>query len=195
MEGPDGCGKTTQTNMLKEHIMSKGYDVLHTREPGGTKISEKIRELVLGRAYMEMVDPTEVLLYAAARAQHVAEVVIPALEAGKVVLCDRFIDSSIAYQGYGREIGNKVLEINEYAIQGCMPKITFLLMLDPEEAKSRIAGEHDRIEVEKLEYHNRVYQGYIALSEKYPERIKRIDAKGTPGEVHERIKKYIDEVL
>ena len=143
-EGGDGSGKSTQISILKESLIEKGYDVILTREPGGTDISEKIRELILDPENGEMEDITEAYLYAAARAQLVRQLIKPALEEGKVVICDRFVDSSIAYQGFGRGLGDAVGVINTYAVDDCMPDLTILLKLDPERGSSRIAGrEHD----------------------------------------------------
>lgn len=195
-EGPDGSGKTTQIERLKTFIQSKGYDALLTREPGGTEIGERIRELVLDKKYMEMDYMTEALLYAAARAQHVAQVIEPTLEAGRAVICDRFIDSSIVYQGYGRKLGDCVRIINEYAVRGCFPDITFLLMVDPEIGKRRIkAEEQDRLELEKLDYHRMVFQAYEGLEKRYPERIIRIDAGRSIDEISREIQEHIDRLL
>ena len=131
-EGPDGSGKTTQIERLRAFISEKGYDAILTREPGGTAISEKIREIILDKNNMEMDYMTEALLYAASRAQHVAQVIEPALESGKTVICDRFMDSSLVYQGSGRKLGDCVRVINEYAVRGCFRDSTFLLQVDPE---------------------------------------------------------------
>lgn len=177
IEGPDGSGKSTQISILKEYFSARGKEVLLTREPGGTAIGEKIREIILDRNNSEMVSMTEALLYAASRAQHVAQVIRPALQAGKIVICDRFVDSSIAYQGYGRKLGESVRTINEYAVDGCLPDLTFLLKLDPKVGKGRIRfEEQDRLEQEKLDFHQRVYEGYAEL-EASTERMIGIDAE------------------
>jgi len=195
-EGPDGSGKTTQIERVKSFIQSKGYDAILTREPGGTSISEKIREIVLDKNNMEMDYMTEALLYAAARAQHVAQVINPALEAGRTVICDRFMDSSIVYQGYGRKLGDCVRVINEYAVRGCFPDITFLLKVDPEIGKRRIkADEQDRLELEKLDYHRSVFQAYEELENRYPERIIGIDAARSIDEISREIQEHIDRLL
>jgi len=195
-EGPDGSGKTTQINRLRNFIEEKGYDALLTREPGGTAISEKIREIILDRNNMEMDYMTEALLYAASRAQHVAQVIKPALEAGRSVICDRFMDSSIVYQGYGRKLGDCVRIINEYAVRGCFPDITFLLKVDPEIGKGRIrADQQDRLELEKLDYHRAVYKAYEDLEKQYPERIIGIDASRSIDEISREIQKHIDKLL
>ncbi len=195
-EGPDGSGKTTQIERLKTFIQSKGYDAILTREPGGTAISEKLREIVLDRNNMEMDYMTEALIYAAARAQHVAQVIKPALEEGRTVICDRFMDSSIVYQGYGRKLGDCVRIINEYAVRGCLPDITFLLKVDPEIGKGRIkADDQDRLELEKLDYHKAVFQAYEELERKYPERIIGIDAGRSIDEISREIQAHIARLL
>ncbi|HML37121.1 MAG TPA: dTMP kinase [Bacillota bacterium] len=195
-EGPDGSGKTTQIERLKTFIQSKGYDALLTREPGGTPIGEKIRELVLDKNNTEMDYMTEALLYAAARAQHVAQVIRPALEAGRTVICDRFMDSSIVYQGYGRKLGDCVRVINEYAVGGCFPDITFLLKVDPAIGKGRIkASEQDRLELEKLDYHRTVFQAYEELERRYPKRIIGIDAERSIDAISREIREHIERLL
>ena len=195
-EGGDGSGKSTQISILKESLIEKGYDVILTREPGGTDISEKIRELILDPENGEMEDITEAYLYAAARAQLVRQLIKPALEEGKVVICDRFVDSSIAYQGFGRGLGDAVCVINTYAVDDCMPDLTILLKLDPERGSSRIAGrEHDRIEQASDDFHRKVYEGYLKLEEKYPDRILGVDASGTIQEIADEISRRVDEIM
>ncbi len=195
-EGGDGSGKSTQISILRECLIEKGYDVILTREPGGTDISEKIRELILDPENGEMEDITEAYLYAAARAQLVRQLIKPALEEGKVVICDRFVDSSIAYQGFGRGLGDAVGIINTYAVDDCMPDLTILLKLDPERGSSRIAGrEHDRIEQASDEFHRKVYEGYLKLEEKYPDRILGVDASGTIQEIADEISHRLDEIM
>ncbi|MFQ9893208.1 MAG: dTMP kinase [Emergencia sp.] len=141
LEGPDGSGKSTQIQYIDQFFQERGIKTVFTREPGGTPIGEKLREIILDRKNSEMCDMAEALLYAASRAQHVEEKIKPALLAGDVVICDRFIDSSIAYRGYGRNLGDAVRIINELAVAGCMPDITFLMELSPEVGKSRIKAE------------------------------------------------------
>lgn len=194
LEGPDGSGKTTQIRLLKTYLERKGYEVVQTREPGGTPISEKIRNIILDVNHTEMDPITEALLYAAARAQHVSEVIIPNLKAGRIVICDRFIDSSIVYQGYGRKLGDCVRVINEVAVKGYMPNVTFLLKLDPSIGKSRIR-EHDRLEMEKIEYHNIVYDAYLKLEKEYPERIIGINANQSIEKIHQDIAVHMDRLL
>ena len=169
------------------------------REPGGTTVAEAIRELILDPAYPEMTAKTEMILYAAARAQHVEEKVLPALQAGKVVLSDRYVDSSIAYQAYGRGLGDMVAQVNAIATGGLVPDLTVFLDLPPAVGMARKQQEEnhelDRLEQEKLEFHQKVYEGYDALCKKEPERICRIDASGTIEEVFGQIKEALDELL
>ncbi len=190
MEGPDGSGKSTQIALLKQYLEKKGYETVLSREPGGTAISEKIRDVILDRENAEMGYRTEALLYAAARAQLVEEVILPALDAGKAVICDRFVDSSAVYQGIGRSLGiEEVYRINEYAIRGIMPDVTFLLDLDAAEGlrRKRNQAELDRMESESQAFHEAVAEGYRMLARKYPDRIKRIDGSASIAEIHEQI--------
>ena len=196
-EGPDGSGKTTQIRLLSEYLKEKGYDVLMTREPGGTRISEDIRKIILDPENIEMDDMTEALLYAAARAQHVAQLIKPAVEEGKIVLTDRFMDSSIAYQGYGRGLGDKIRIINEYAVGGTHPDLTFFLKLSPEEGINR-AGKRqglDRLERESLDFHNAVYEGYLELAKIYADRYVVIDASGSVEDIAEEIRAKFEEYV
>ena len=175
-EGPDASGKTTQIRLLKEVLEKENMDPLLTREPGGTPISEKIRDILLDRDSADMSPITEMLLYAAARAQHVEQIIKPALEAGRVVISDRFTDSSIAYQGFGRGLGSIVSEINQIATGGLQPDLTFLLITTPEHMRRRIsAGMEDRMEAEKDDFHRKVLEGFFELGEKDPKRIISID--------------------
>ncbi len=195
IEGPDGSGKSTQIRRINEFFEKRGCSTLNTREPGGTDIGEKIREILLDRANGEMHAMTEALLYAASRAQHVEELIRPALSAGKVVICDRFIDSSLAYQGYGRHLGDSIMAINEYAIAGCMPDVTFLMKLDPSVGKERISeAEADRLELEALQFHEEVYRGYLALEKKYPDRIVGIDASRGIDEIAAEIERHLEKI-
>ena len=188
-EGGDGAGKSTQIDLLADHLRSRGCEVLLTREPGGTKISEKIRGVLLDPENREMAPVTEMMLYAAARAQLVAEVIKPALSEGKVVICDRFLDSSLAYQSYGRDLGDAVLEVNQYAIDGCMPDVTIYLRVDPHTGRQRIqTRDQDRIESESERFHDRVHEGYEQLCLRYPDRITAIDAGGTIEEISQAIR-------
>ena len=187
-EGPDGAGKTTQISRLTDYLVSMGMDTVLTREPGGTRIGEKIREIILDPQHQEMDHLTEALLYASSRAQHVAEKIRPALDEGKTVICDRFMDSSIAYQGYGRKLGERVRIINEIAVEGLTPDLTILLLVDPDEGKKRISnGFLDRLELEAIHYHRDVYEGYLALANRYPERILCIDGNRGIEEISSEI--------
>ena len=195
-EGPDASGKTTQLKLLEEHLRARGIDPLMTREPGGTAISEKIREVILDRENTEMLPVTEALLYAAARAQHVGQVIIPALEAGRVVISDRFLDSSIAYQGCGRGLGHMVREINRPATGGLEPDLTVLLSTDTSKMRQRRSeDQEDRMDAQKAEFHAEVMRAYLELAEEYPERIRVIDGEDTIENISARIRGLIDELL
>ena len=196
LEGPDGSGKSTQTEYLREYFQELSLDCIFTREPGGTEIGEKTRQIILDRENSKMADMTEALLYAASRAQHVEEKILPALEAGKVVVCDRYVDSSIAYQGYGRHMGKQIEEINSYAICGCIPDLTILISVNPRVGRKRIAaGERDRLESEKLKFHQDVYQGYLELAEREPDRIKVVDGTRDREAIRDEIRQYVEQVL
>lgn len=179
-EGNDGCGKTTISSRIYETLKAEGYDVIFTREPGGISISEQIRSVLLDPKNTTMDGRTEALLYAAARRQHLVEKVIPALEEGKIVLCDRFIDSSLAYQGVARGLGiDEVYTVNEFAIDSHMPDATIFLKVDAEVGMERIAsrGEKDRLDEEGEKFHRLVAQGYDEVLKRYQSRIHVIDAE------------------
>lgn len=188
-EGGDGAGKSTQIDLLAEYLREQGRQVLITREPGGTNISEKIRGILLDPENKEMAPVTEMMLYAAARAQLVEQVIGPAVCEGKIVICDRFLDSSLAYQAYGRGLGDAVLSVNQYAVGDCMPDVTIYLRVDPNTGRQRISGrEQDRIESESRRFHDRVHEGYEQLCRSYPERITAIDAGGTIEDISQTIR-------
>lgn len=196
MEGPDGSGKTTQIELLKEYLETKGYDSIVTREPGGTVISEAIREIILNTAYTEMSHTAELLLYAAARAQLVNQVIAPALLEGKAVICDRFVDSSAVYQGIGRGLGvDTVYGVNNYAMGDVRPKLTIFMDLDAETGIQRKEKqtELDRMEQEDLSFHKRVVEGYRRLAELYPERIFPVDATLPVEEIHRIIVSEVEK--
>ena len=198
IEGPDGAGKTTQRELLKEYLEKKGYDVLITRDPGGNPISEAIREVILNKEFTEMGYMTELLLYASARAQLVKENIKPALEAGQAVIADRFVDSSAVYQGIGRGLGvDTVYKDNEFALQGIMPDMTFLMDLNAQEgiARKKNQAELDRMENEKIEFHQKVVDGYRMLADMHPERIVKIDATLPINEIHGIITEYVEKKL
>ncbi|WP_119317407.1 dTMP kinase [Companilactobacillus formosensis] len=181
-EGPDGAGKTTALEKLLPLLKERtDKEVVLSREPGGSIIAEKIRKIILDIHDEEMDPRTEALLYAAARRQHLVDAVLPALDEGKVMLSDRFVDSSIAYQGGGRQIGTKeVTEINDFAIDGHLPDLTIYFDVTPDVGLSRIRKDHegamDRLEKEALSFHQRVYDSYMEIVKKNPDRIKTIDA-------------------
>ena len=195
-EGIDGCGKSTQFQMLKDHLTSLGKDFIVVREPGGTVIGEKIREILLNKKNDSMRPLTELLLFESARAQITEEVIKPALENGTSVLCDRFFDSTYAYQGYARKLGaDKVLMLNELATGGLEPDITFLIDIPVSVALERrgIRGEaDDRMEALGTAFQEDVRKGYLEAAEKFP-RIKVIDGKDEPSVVFEKVKKYYEE--
>ncbi len=198
VEGTDGSGKTTQIKLMEEFLKAAGNDVVLSREPGGTEISETIRNLILDPGNKDISPLTEMLLYAAARAQHVFQVIRPSLESGKCVICDRFVDSSYAYQGCGRGVDLKtVADVNRAAVDGVVPDITFFLNIDPRlaiERRIKSTGA-DRIEQEKMDFHMRVYEGYRKMALLYPDRIKTIDASKSIEEISLQIKTYLKEIL
>ncbi|MGN0703303.1 MAG: dTMP kinase [Lentihominibacter sp.] len=195
-EGVDGSGKSTQILWLKEYLEKKGFKVLLTREPGGTEIGEKIRSIILDPQNSKMTAVTEAMLYAASRAQHVEEVIKPAIEAGTVVICDRFVDSSIAYQGYGRGLGESVEIINRYAVAGCMPDVTFLMKVKPVISGDRIRNRQlDRIEQENSEFHQAVYNGYEKLENEFSDRIISIDAARSIDEIRSEIINHVRRLI
>src|SRR5579875_376841 len=195
-EGPDGAGKTTIIKMVAEHL----NNVLVTREPGGIDIAEQIRRVILAKENTAMDPRTEALLYAAARRQHLIERVKPALAEGKVVLCDRFVDSSLAYQGYARGVGmDEVFTINQFAIEDMMPKLTIYFDIEPELGLKRINNnkgrEINRLDLENLAFHHKVREGYHILLEWFPDRMVKIDASGTLDEVFQTTLKLIKAKL
>lgn len=195
MEGPDGAGKSTQIVLLKEYLEGKGYRVLVTREPGGNSISEAIRGIILNKEYTQMSYMTELLLYAAARAQLVSEVMKPALAKGMIVICDRFVDSSVVYQGIARGLGiDTAYKVNEYALQGISPMLTIHMDLDAEEGlrRKKNQAELDRMEAAGLEFHKKVAEGYRTLAAQNAERIVSIDATLPIEEIHVKIKEAVD---
>lgn len=184
-EGPEGSGKTTVIEGVKEYL-SKKYNVVTTREPGGIRISELIRDVLLAKGN-EMDGRTEALLFAASRRQHLVEKIIPALERGDVVLCDRFVDSSLAYQGFARDIGiDGIWSINKFAIEDVMPDLTIYLKLDPEAGIERILSnkrDDNRLDNESIQFHKKVVLGYNELSDNFKERIKVVDASQSKEQV------------
>jgi len=199
-EGPDGSGKGTIIKYVRKYLLKNNVDFILTREPGGINISEDIRKVILNKDNTEMDDRTEALLYAASRRQHLVEKVIPALKAGKVVICDRFVDSSLAYQGYARGIGiDEVFEINKFAIDDMMPDLTIFLDVKPEVGLKRITNSKvrvkDRLDLESIDFHNRVYEGYMKVIEMYNNRIQIVDAEKSIKNVAENTIAIIDNFL
>ena len=199
-EGPEGAGKTTISRLIENELQKQGIDVISTREPGGIAIAEQIRSVILDKENTAMDSRTEALLYAAARRQHLAEKVIPALNEGKVVLCDRFIDSSLAYQGHARGLGvDEVLSINQFAIENMMPSLTLLFMISPDKGMERIYKNQDRevnrLDLETIGFHEKVHQGYHLLADRFKERITVVDADQSLEEVFKQVKQIIESQL
>ncbi|WP_101847180.1 dTMP kinase [Halobacillus sp. Marseille-P3879] len=189
-EGGDGAGKSSMLKLIGEELRSRGYSVLETREPGGIDIAERIRQVILDKTHTTMDGRTEALLYAAARRQHLVEKVIPALQEGKIVLCDRFVDSSLAYQGHARGLGmDEVYKINKFAIEDCMPEVTLFFNIEPSKGLQRIAGneerEKNRLDLEALDFHEKVYEAYLHLLQQHPERMRSINADQPIEDVRE----------
>lgn len=198
LEGPDGSGKSTIIKLIGDYLSHKGIDFIMTREPGGTSIGEDIRHIILDNNNTDMGGETEALLYAASRAQHVHEKIIPALDEGKLVLSDRFVLSSLAYQGVGRNLGiENVKKINDFALGGLYPDLILFFHIDPEitlKRKTNGSGG-DRLEKEGTDFHNRVYNGYMDLLNLYPENIKLIDASQSKEEVLKCSIEKIEELI
>ncbi len=197
LEGIEGCGKSTQSKLLAQYFTKLGYSVILTREPGGTPIGEKIRDLLLDPKNDNMASITELLLYLASRTQHIIEVILPALSAGKVVICERFNDATLAYQGYARGLDlERVWQLTNMVTCGIEPDITIILDLNVEEGLIRAEkrdNHKDRLENEDVIFHNKVRQGYYEIARKWSKRVKLIDANGSIDEVQTRIRKSIEE--
>jgi dTMP kinase len=200
IEGGEGAGKTSLFEKLAHKLQEAGRSVMLTREPGGIPIAEKIRSVILDREHVEMDARTEALLYAASRRQHLVEKVIPALQRGEVVLCDRFVDSSLAYQGHARGIGmDEIWSINHFAINNVMPDLTIYMDISPEVGLRRIQEsaerEINRLDLEKITFHERVREGYRILLERYPERIVEVNAERSKEEVYHEVLRLLEARL
>lgn len=192
-EGADGCGKTTQLNLLRDYLEKSGYEVILTREPGGKGLGEKIREILLNYDG-EVSDRCESFLFLADRAQNIDTIVKPAVQSGKIVLCDRHTDSSVAYQGYGRGLDiDRINMLNNLATDGIKPDLTFVFDIDTETSMQRVGQEKDRMENAGVEFHTKVRNGYLELAKKEPHRIKVIDAAKSIDEVHNEVIKLFME--
>ena len=195
-EGSEGSGKSTQSHLLYQYVKNKGYKVIYLREPGGTKISEKIRDILLDAKNNSILPVCETLLYLAARAQLVDEVIRPALSAGKIVVCDRFLDSTLAYQGYGLGIDiNAIKRIGDFATQGIKPDLTIFLDLPVKAGLRYRHGVKDRIEKRSLAYHTKVRNGYLTLAAKEPGRIKIVKIQQDKDITQGNIRKIADNFL
>ena len=195
-EGSEGYGKSTQSALVLEYLQKRNLPVMLLREPGGVKISEAIREILLDTKSIGMGDECETLLYMAARAQMVKEVLIPSLKAGKIVICDRFLDSTIAYQGFGNGVDVKCIrQLGDFAVQGITPDLTLLFDIDTEKGLSRTNAQKDRIELRSLDYHARVRQGYLSLAKEEPKRIKVIPVDADKETIFQRVKVLIDALV
>lgn len=198
-EGTEGSGKTTVIEKVEKYYLDKGYKVIRSREPGGSKIAEDIRNVILDVDNTAMDPITEALLYAASRRQHLVEKVIPYLEQGYIVLCDRFIDSSLAYQGYARGLGiDKVYQMNLMATNGLLPDCTIYVDVRPEVGLSRIKvnnREQNRLDLEKLSFHQKVYDGYSEVAKRFKERFRVINGEQSKDKVLEDTIKVLDEII
>ena len=195
-EGCDGCGKSTQLKLLSDYLTKNNIPHVFTREPGGGKISEAIREILLNGKNSEMTDECEALLYSASRMQHLADRVIPALNDGKLVICDRYVDSSLAYQAHARGLGEDFIEsINKLALTKYAPDVTIFIDLTPKQAFARKKGadENDRLEQAGMAFHERVYDGYQKVAQKYPERVAKINGNQTPDEIFAQVVQVLKE--
>jgi dTMP kinase len=197
LEGIDGCGKTTQSQRLARSLEDRGLEVVLTRQPGGTRVGERVREILLANTSVGLVPLAEMLLYAADRAQHVNELIKPSLEAGRIVISDRYIDSTVAFQGYGRGLDLEMInKLNHLATSGLNPDLTILLSVTPEAARARFDSRHSkddthkgmtRFEEESMDFHERVRAGYESLAKTHPQRICVVDASGTREETQEKV--------
>ncbi|MCQ2795095.1 MAG: dTMP kinase [Bacilli bacterium] len=199
-EGGEGSGKTTAIKAITKLLQKDGYKVILTREPGGPRISEDIRNVILDKKNTMMDKRTEALLYAASRRQHLIETVWPNLKKGNIVICDRYLDSSLAYQGGARKIGiDNVLNMNMFATEGTFPDLTFLFDIEPKLGLKRISKnkgrEVNRLDLERISFHNEVRKNFLLLAKRYPKRIVKIDASKTPEEIVKEVYRAIKKRL
>ncbi len=202
-EGPEGAGKSTQIQLLNDYLIKKNIKTIITREPGGTPVAEKLRDIVKYYDGDEpLTDETEVLLFAASRAQHVKNLILPSIKQGNFVLCDRFYDSTVAYQGYARGLDMSFIEIlNKYVIANCIPDITILMDIEPEKGfmrtsqRSETLNQNDRIENAGLEFHQKVRNGFLDIARKNPKRIKIVDAFRDIQVIHQNIVEIIEQCI
>jgi dTMP kinase len=196
-EGGEGAGKTTLISKIKEYLIEKNLSVVLTREPGGCKFSEHLRDLLLeDKNQFNISSKAELCLFLASRAQHIEEVILPALKKDKIVLCDRFNDSSIVYQGYARGIGiDEVIKFSSFVIQDIIPDLTIYLDIDPEIGLKRVNSTFDRIESLGIDFHKKIREGFLLLQKKFPDRIKKIDANLSQEQILKEAKKYLDLLL
>ena len=199
-EGPDGSGKSTVIKAVYERLINDGYSVILTREPGGTPIAEKIRDIILDNSNTALDARTEALLYAASRRQHLVEKIWPAIKEGKIVLCDRFLDSSLAYQGEGRKLGiENILNVNLFATENTYPDLTLFFNISPEEGLKRVSKDKkrvaDRLDNENANFHQTVYNGFLKVNSMYKDRIQIVDATKSLNEVIDNAYKIIKSKL
>ncbi len=198
-EGPEGSGKTSVITGVEKYLLEEGYNILTTREPGGIRIAEDIRNIILHKDNIEMDAHAEALLFAAARSQHFHEKIVPALNENKIILCDRFIDSSLAYQGHARGLGiDEVYNINKFAIGNYLPELTLFIDVPPKVGLERVFSnirKIDRLDLETLEFHEKVYEGYMIIAEKYKDRFKIVDGTNPIEKVIEDAIKIIKNIL
>jgi len=198
-EGPEGSGKTSVIMAVEQYLTNKGYNILTTREPGGIKIAEDIRNIILNKENIAMDMHAEALLFAASRSQHFHQKIVPALQEGKIIICDRFIDSSLAYQGYARGLGiDEVYAINQFGIGNTLPMLTIFIDVPPKVGLERVFSKRDkvdRLDLETLAFHERVYEGYMLLADKFPHRIKKVDGTSSIEQVTEETIKIIETIL
>ena len=194
-EGADGCGKTTQLKLLAEYLTNKGLEVVITREPGAKGLGEKVREILLNYDG-DVSDRCESFLFLADRAQHIDMIINPAIEQGKIILCDRHTDSSVAYQGYGRGLSiERINMLNDLAVNGRYPDMTLVFDIDVETSMKRVGDEKDRMESAGMEFFNRVRNGYLEIAKQEPNRVKVLDARKSIDEIHKDVIELIEELL